>query len=411
MPLVISDIKPDKTEFIINEFKLSLIGYPVWEASIVAAKSDYWVKVIPKVDVNKKIIYRPTPRKLSTSSDRYILIVSDLKTIYQPHYNELIDDFFNSIPQDISDLVSKFNDSHWECVKAIILIGEDLISLMKTNPALAYVVVNMDKINKSYICYTNLEILQRMIRTKHKDILKLAGFPEAERMVRIFAKLDTHSVSVEEIIKLRNVLSIKDEITEDAVKLLSFAESINKKLIAFITENSTLLSRLTHKLIFDVINSNLYTEHIKLLSEIRNYSRRLNTLIPILTSLSSISRLHIRLKEEWTEKRKEKVFFPEPPIEDNCFVQAICSENELRDWGRKQHNCIARYAKAVHDGLIYFYKVIFNNEEATLELIVNFGNGQKSSLLGPCNSNVTAGLKIVVDEWLKENRKLQKASR
>jgi len=391
-------------EFITNDFKISLLGYPAWEASIAAAETDWWVKAIPEIDIVKRVIYRPTPRKSPGITDKNILIISDLKKPLQPYYNEMINRFFGSIPPNIYEVVSKFKDSHWDFIKAINLLGDDLLILIKNNPILAYVIVNLDKINKSFICYTNLEILQWMIRTKHRGILKLAGYPEAERMVKIFAKMEPTSITAQDLIDLRNVLMIQSEITEQILKLLSFAKTINKRLVRLITISYSLLAKMTHKLAFEIVSSKKYNKILKSLFEISYCTKRLGKQTPNLSSLKSIERLNVRLKEELRAKKKKDAIFPKQPLKDNCFVQAICTESELNIWATSQHNCIRNYTKKVHNGRCYFYRVIYNNEEATLELKLNGKKVGRGELSGQCNCKVSPELKKVVDEWLKENR-------
>ncbi len=396
--------KPAAIEFITDDFKLVLFGYPLWEASIAAAESDIWIKVIPSIDISKRIIYQPITDETSSNLDHYALTEIDLVQSMKPYYNEKMNSFFDSIPPNFTEAVSRFPDSHWDFIKAINLLGVDLLTLVKNNPVLAYAVVNMEKINPSFICYTNKVVLQRMIRTKQKEILKLLGFPEAERMVKIFSKMEPASIKVQDLIGLRNVLMIRSNITEHILKVLSFAKSINKRLIRFINVGYLLIPKMTHKLIFALVNSRQYNEKLKSLFEILCYVRQLDKQIPHLASLPSITIVNQRLKKELGVKLENDMLFPSAPLPDDCYVQAINTEAELYNWSYSQQNCIRDYAEKVRSGKCYFYRVIYNDEEATLELKLNMEKIRRGDLRGKCNCKVSPELKKIVEDWLKDKR-------
>jgi hypothetical protein len=45
-------------------------------------------------------------------------------------------EFFNTVPNEIINIVKCYSDSHWEIVRAIKYVSDDLIRLISSNPAL-----------------------------------------------------------------------------------------------------------------------------------------------------------------------------------------------------------------------------------------------------------------------------------
>ena len=403
MTYLLTSNKPSEYNFGNDKFKMLLIEYPQWEASISSAESDIWVKVIPKIDLTRRVIFYPHLNKKSKKTSD--IITSDgIDKLLRDNEAILIDDFFNSIPVEIIQAVSKFSDSHWEIVKAIKLIGKDLLSLININPALAYTIVNIEKINPSFSCFGDTDVLQRMIRKRHKEILGLIGFPESERMTKIFSKLEPSTLNLDNIIALKKTLLLQPGSTENILKLLSYSKIINKNLLRLVTSDYHIIESMTHKLIFDIIESENFEDILKSLNEILSCSKQLKQDIPQLNASSSILKVNGELKKRLSSRVKRNMIFPPAPIVGNECIQPICNESELKIWARRQQNCIAGYSGKVRLGKSYFYRVVNNDEEATLELKLKDKKIRMNALLGKSNRKVSPILKKVVSEWLNENK-------
>jgi len=137
--------------------------------------------------------------------------------------------------------------------------------LLKTNPSLAYIIINMDKLNPSFLYYANIGLFQRMIKTKRKEILRLSGFPDSPRMIKIFSKIDLKDLDFKMLIKLKSVLASAPLRLERVTHILSFAKKINKNLLHFLSSTNDLLSNVSDKLVFELSNSELYLEKYSLL--------------------------------------------------------------------------------------------------------------------------------------------------
>lgn len=391
-----------------DDYKLALAGFPVWRAFISDAEADIWIEIIPAIDVAKKIIILPQKKKDQKQLQGNLFKnepESDLKKKKPQIDSEVVKNFFVSIPSNLIESVSRFPDSHWELIKAVKFIGDDFISLLKTNPSLAYIIINMDKLNPSFLYYANIGLLQRMIRTKRKEILRLSGFPDTPYMIKIFSKIDLNDLDFKMLIKLKSVLASTPLMLERVTHILSFAKKINKNLLHFVSSTNNLLSIISDKLVFELSNSESYLEKYSLLQQMYKNSIQWKVRLPEIDSVENIDKLKKRFDEQVKKKKEKLENFPTPPLADSDFIIAIRTNRELISWSKRQQNCVRAYSYRVLDGRNYYYKVFYNGEEATLE-IKKFGDKyRRGDLLGLRNCRVSNELSIIVKDWIRANNK------
>ena len=391
-----------------DDYKLALAGFPVWRAFISDAEADIWIEIIPAIDVAKKIIILPQKKKVQKQLQGNLHKNEpepDLKQKKPEIDPEVVKNFFGSIPSNVIESVYRFPDSHWELIKAVKFIGDDFISLLKTNPSLAYIITNMDKLNPSFLYYANVELFQRMIKTKRKEILRLSGFPDSPQMVKIFSKIDPNDLDFKMLIKLKSVLASAPLMLERVTHILSFAKKINKNLLHFVSSTNNLLSNVSDKLVFELSNSESYLEKYSLLQQMYKNSIQWKVRLPEIDSVENIDKLKKRFDEQVKKKKEKLENFPTPPLEDSEFIKAIRTDRELFSWSKRQQNCVRTCSYKVLEGRNYYYRVFYNDEEATLE-IKKFGDKyRRGDLLGLRNCPVSNELSVIVNEWIKENNK------
>lgn len=396
-------------EFTMDDYQFVLAGYPVWKAFVAYRDSNIWIESYFRIDVRNRIIFfakvkTKAEKELKESSILDQLICDDIEI-----ERKRIEDFFATIPKNVIHAVAKFPDSHWEAIENIILIGPNLFSLINSNPALAYIIINSKKINPSIRLLNEAIVIKKMILSKQKEVLSKCGFPETNQMVKIFSKIDPRTINVNDLISLRNLLMRDAQLKERILNTLSYAKTINQNLLKLIIYNSPLFSLLTNKIIYELAASELFIEHLSKIKQLFLNSKRWQLPAPKIISLTSINKALEKQLVDVEEKRQKENAFPQPPLEDNFYITAICRESELVSWSKRQHNCIQRYVSEIRARQKYFYKLVYGKEEATLEL--NLGNKriQRGDLLGVDNRAVTPALKEIVDDWLKEARKRKKA--
>lgn len=405
-PILKSIEKQQIYQFITDEYQIILIGYPIWKAFISYGESNLWITTFFKIDINKKIIYFTPTKKAKNIKESSLLDILSSDSVDQDRIK--IENFFNTITNDVREVVSKFQDSHWEMIETILMLGNDFIKLALTNPVLAYIVVNSNKINPSLRLLDDIEILSRMITSKQREILGKCGFPNTDQMVKIFSKIDPTQVRTNDLINLRSLLAWDSLIRTRILNVLSFAKIINKNILKLVIYNSPLLILLPNSTIYDLIQSEFFNQRVLIIRQLYINSKRWKIELP---EIKSVQNLEQKLKKQLIEiekKRKKEKSFPSPPLEDNFYITAICNERDLIYWSKRQNNCVRNYTKDILLGRSYIYRVEFNKEEATLELKLNDGKIRLGSLLATNNLKVSENLRIMVDNWLKESRKLLK---
>src|SRR3990170_7412017 len=136
--------KENVFDFIIEEQIYVIVGYPHWRGFIINPLIDLRLEVHPNINTaTKKIGFLEEPSK-SKTKDQLHLKVDDPKVLAS--YLEKESNFFETIPEDIINRVKIFVDSHWEIVKSVAIYGRHFITLLDSNPVLAYMLLNIDKI-------------------------------------------------------------------------------------------------------------------------------------------------------------------------------------------------------------------------------------------------------------------------
>lgn len=388
------------SEFFYKEHRLILAHYPIWKAFVSANESDIWIEIIPNINIsNNEIIPPQNEDELEQSNKK--------DNNLNEKYNSLNSEkFFATIPDEIKQIVSKFPDSHWQLVNAILLIGKDFSSLIETSPTIAYMIANIEKFNPSFLLFSNVSNLQKMIRTKRTEILGLCGFLKDQRMVKIISKIELDLVNPSDLLGLRNVLIKHKKFKKRILELLSHADKISKNLIHFFDYFIELLTVLENKIIFELVDEEDFLNKSMKLQTILSKSKKYDIPFPKISSSKKIEEIKERFEEKLRKKIGRLNLFPIQPIEDNQFIKAIKSESELASWAKRQHNCIHSYANSIRAGRVYFYRVEFFNEEATLELKLRGTKIIKGDLLGFKNQPVSSALSNEVDKWLKINKRL-----
>jgi hypothetical protein len=385
------------SEIIFNDSKLALVHYPIWKAFAADIESDLWIEVIPKIDVNSgKIIFNSNTDNSSDEDNK----AEDKDNSFTESNSINSDKFFNSIPNEIKSYISAFSDSHWQLIKAVLLIGDDFILLLKSTPSFAYLIANVEKFNPSFIFFSNIHNLQRMIRTKRMDILGLCGFPKTDQMVKIFSKLKSSEMNLSLFEGLREILVKHKKYKSRIMEVFSHSKKIDEKLIKFCFGYPELTEVLGNKIIFQLVEDEDFSEKAKKLKYVLVKSNKYKIPFPKISSASNIETIVDRFEERLKEKVRELDLFPPQPLDDSPYIKAITSETQLKAWARRQQNCIRGYIKKIREGKVYFYQVVFNNEEATLEIKIKNGTIKKGDLLGFRNQKVSNELSAIVDRWL-----------
>jgi hypothetical protein len=201
-----------------------------------------------------------------------------------------------------------------------------------------------------------------MILKKQRGILSISSFPRNDRIVKAVLKLNSIDLSIKTLIRLKQILSDKSELSDRILNVLSFSDQVNNNLLNLLTENKYLVPMLSNKMIFEMTESKDYPKYISILRDIDEDCSLYKIKFPEIKSIIDLP----NIKEKINQKVQIMKQFPEPPIKGNSCVQPLTNEKKLISWSKRQGNCIRYYAHNVQSGRVYLYKVIIDSEEATL---------------------------------------------
>lgn len=378
--------------------RLILIAYPYWEAYVCADESDFWVRIYPTLNLIKgviEVIGAPQEEKIPQSKG----------TLFEQEQTKFLkcNSFINLIPYKIKALAETFKESQWKIVETLILLGGNFENLLLTNPAMAYLIVNMGDIYSSFKISNQKELLDRLIKTKQKDILGLADLPATESLRRIFLKIDIFNISESQFIRFCKSIPKEGNESKTLLKLLSHLEVINSSVMQLVYYNRELLFRLSKNTIVELSNSANNAESILILKRIHSRCKSVNIPFPKVKQLSDLHQIDRDNFEQAKQKKLLLERFPKPPLEGNDIVIPLLNAREQVSWSKKQSNCIRGYSGKVKSKTSFFYKVIFEKEEATLEVKILKDQLSLGDLLGRENKKVSSKLRKYVDKWFSEN--------
>lgn len=392
-------------EFVREDYKFIIVGYPHWRAFIISFDEKFRIEVYPIIDLNNRTIEIPekedvNKKKSLTDTNENLfdrgLSAKDVKTQA---------DFFDHIPKEIAEYAVIYRDSHWEMLKALTYFGDNFRTLLKNNPALGYLIVNLENLNPSYSFYNHLAYIEHLITDKQKEILARAGFPAYERLVKVFSKIEPQQLVIKHLKDLRDsLLNSSPNAKERILKTLSHSKSINTKLLEIVSASKGIIEFLSNKGLDELINSDNYVYYIKEIEKIIVRSKKWKIEIPQIDKLSQIKSISEKIKDKILVLKKGSEF-PPPPLPDNEYIIALKSPSEMRYWAIRQRNCIRNIIEEVKHGRCYFYKVVYNGEEATLKIKTGRTGIKMGDLLGKSNRNVSESMRVFVSDWFVKNTK------
>ena len=413
--------KENLFEFKIEEHIYALIGYPHWRAFIITSKSDLRLEVFPSINVStRKLEFLEEP-PTSKAKDRFYLKLDD--PVVMESYREKEKKFFETIPEDILNRVKVFSDSHWEIIKASSIYGHHFVTLIDSNPVLAYLLINLEKLNPSFSLYVDNGHLEHLITEKQKDILELAGFPASKRMVKIFSKFDPELVDIDLLKSFQLQFAIKQneddvpfylrlpflkkpERKEEIFDALSHVRAINKNLIHTIVFYPNVTKKLSSKALQELSESESFKEILGKLKSMTASAIKWGMPFKI-GSIKNFDTIEEKFKVALLKRKDEVNNFPPPPIPDGEGIYALRTVAQQNSWAKKQQNCIRGYVHAVMARRCYLYKVIFGKEETTLEIKIQRDGLKFGQLKGFKNQRVSKELWVHVKKWFEDYIRLQ----
>lgn len=384
--------------------KLIFISYPHWEAYSADIENDIWLKVTPEINlVEGTVLLKQSFLEDSSvgNNDSRIKIINGCRINLPPQ-------FLNSIPRELFKLVTKFSDSHWELINAAAILGKDYISILKTNPVLAYLIITLEEINRSFKIYTERELLKKLINSKQRKILEWAFIAPTEEMRKLLSKIEFESITRNQLVNTCRFISKHMNENTPLKKLLLHIKTININMISLLSYYAELSLKLKPETIIELTESEGFEENIKILENIRLRSKKVNIKFPNIDTIENLKELDKTNQLDYKKKKEAMSRFPEPPFEGSDQIVPLRTVKEQISWSKIQNNCIRDYTHSVKIGRAYFYKIAYENELATMEVRLVNNVFVLKELKGHGNKPVSRKLRNFVKLSLAEFQKAKK---
>jgi hypothetical protein len=291
--------------------------------------------------------------------------------------------FLGTVPPAIKSRLQRFFlRGQWSLYRLLARCpGSD--DLVDCNPALAFALANSRGFHP---VSRPLDSARRLLRRKQRDILGWLGFPATDRARRVLAKVPAEQVSVPVLFRLRRILQRDAE----AANWLSHLPRITDETINILTFYRAALSM---PLLLDLQGADTRSEYWYYLFEGSNRMRKEYDLPwTVFRSMEALSAFYERLSRRTamdSALRELPKELPPPPfaLSPDSGIEPIATVQDLYWHGELEHNCVLQYARAIHAGTHYVYRVT-SPVRATLSIVRKGKDWVPDGLMGPANCTV-----------------------
>ena len=285
--------------------------------------------------------------------------------------------FFDNIPPDIRNVVSKVKSNQWNVLRWARDYKE-YADLLVSNPALAFGVCSAAKFTR--IGRVGKSHYRDLLKQKQRKIAAYLRFPDSEQTVKILKRIDS------ELLDLRHLLSLREIITEHkaARKLLGHTSIINTAVMEFVTlaqHSPGTFTSMSTSFLHDIaatfpVGKDICSPTVETFEKCDEFIRYKFMLLDLdryqgvanLRSIQDLINKHQELVGSQNNDMVENdISFPAPPVLGNKNIRYIASAGELGKEASKQNNCVSAYAGDILTKNVFVYKV-FKPERATLSI-------------------------------------------
>lgn len=323
--------------------------------------------------------------------------------------NRYIKQFFDNIPPDIRDVVSRVKRDQWKVLRWARDYKE-YADLLVSNPAMAFGVCSAAKFTK--IGRVGKSHYRNLLKQKQRKIAAYLGFPGSEQTVKILKRIDP------ELLDLRDLLSLREIITEHktARKLLSHTSIINTAVMEFVTlaqHSPGMFESMSTSFLHDIASTfpvgkdicSPTVETFEKCDEFIRYKFMFSDLdryqgVTNLRSMQDLIDKHQEVVGSQNSEMVEKdISFPDPPVPGNKNIRYIASAGELGKEANRQNNCVSAYAGDILMENVFVYKV-FKPQRATLSIRRKNRRWAIDQLECKSNQNASTATYKYVKKWL-----------
>jgi len=395
-----SAFKNRKLYFFNEEAVWVLAGYPVVKAWQKTSETGTFRSLRPYL--NLRYHYQSCNRLLKDPNNR----ADGLKDSRKMREARAFSAFFKTFPENHIRIMRRYPSEHWAILALLSRCpaSEDLAD----NPALLFALASNHRLMKMKSAQT-IKRARSLIKLRRRKIVGKLGFPATDSVVRIFRKIDPDSLDIPILLVLRLLLG-----NHENQLILSHLPRLNSASIRLLYSDEA-RPLCSHALLMEIANkkisgrgrvnySYLLRDSFHMWEQMKPREK-----FPIVRSISRLKTFHDELMEDfipWNLVNSENndVVFPPPPIAGNEQIIPINSSIDLAAEGFEQHNCVGSYDRRVIVGNEYIYKVVTDNDRATLSIIKSADGGWSiGQLLAARNQSVKFETAELVKRWIINN--------
>ncbi|MCC6216090.1 MAG: PcfJ domain-containing protein [Polyangiaceae bacterium] len=305
--------------------------------------------------------------------------------------------FLAHFPPEVCRSVGRLRRDHWALL-ALLARCPGAEELLSSNPALALAVAAYSTLGPP--TSQPMRSARALIRRPRREILDHLGFPPAEWVVRLLAKVDPAALSITALLRLRGALV-------DGLPPKPFLHAARLGPGALV-----LLLEVEHR---DLAGITLLADADRPRRDVRRVADWLRDAarmyaalhpgqrLPIQHSVSELRRLHDALAVRDRQRVRcapPVAVLPPPPVPGTGSIVPITTFAELVAEGCAMHHCVASYASQVASGNVYVYRVL-SPSRATLSLVRRGDAWVLDQLYGVCNAEVDPTTRQAVHLWTR----------
>jgi hypothetical protein len=309
--------------------------------------------------------------------------------------------FRNAIPPEIAQRVERFTNRQWMLL-SLCQRRERAMDLLEQNPALGFGVAHLQKFDPGH--GDPLKVAAKITTLRQRDMLGWIGFPKTQVWANILAKIPAEAVTVGHL-KALGRAAVRPEVE----KQLKHLRTVSGWMIALVSERG-LMGLMAPSLLTEIAEATdeaIAQTAFHLLEDLLNMKRRLppRSGAQLIRSLTALRKIHQETSHDlrqFLEREAAEKILPEPPLPGTPEIVPLTCEQDLIEEGRIQHNCVGGYARWVHDGGGYIYRMLAP-ERATLSIIKGAdGCWCINELKLACNRTPAPSTTKVVQAWLDQ---------
>lgn len=314
--------------------------------------------------------------------------------------------FLATFPAEALTRALRFAEGEWQVLQ-LLLRCPPAGELVDSNPLLAFCLSASAAFHPHAASRRWAEV-RRLLARRRRVVTEWLGFGGSEAAVKLLRKVPAESITLRRALRLRE--AVRDPALAGA---LAHVGRINAGVMRLALDPE-LRAAVAPRLLEEVGQTRTEDRrpHVyRLLEDTLGLRRELALpgAPPRFAGLEELRAHHDELVDRLVAARpprppaNRRRPFPPPPVPGTETIVPLLRAVDLVEEGRRQHNCIATYARRVRAGTCFVYRVLAPTR-STLTLVRRRGLWTLGDLLAARNRPVSLATENAVDLWLHRSR-------